>query len=49
MKNVDSLALIQEDKMGRGTVCWQCGKQKPVNVSGVCEDCWIKYAYLREK
>lgn len=31
------------------TVCWQCGKRAPVNVSGVCEDCWSKYAYLREK
>ncbi|MCK4647990.1 hypothetical protein KAT51_00560 [bacterium] len=30
------------------TLCWQCGKQAPVNASGVCEKCWEKYAYLRE-
>ena len=30
------------------TLCWQCGEQVPVNASGVCEDCWNKYAYLRE-
>lgn len=29
------------------TVCWQCGKRAPVNISGVCEDCWKGYAYLR--
>ena len=30
------------------TLCWQCGKQAPVNESGICEDCWVKYAHLRE-
>ena len=52
MKHVNALALMQaiamaqEDKMR--TVCWQCGKPAPVNTSGVCEACWIKYAHLRE-
>lgn len=30
-------------------ICWQCGKKAPVNASGVCEDCWTKFAYLRDK
>ena len=29
-------------------ICWMCGCIVPVNASGVCEDCWNKYAYLRE-
>ena len=30
------------------TLCWQCGKQAVVNASGVCEECWTKYAHLRK-
>ena len=30
-------------------ICWSCGKTKYVNHSGVCADCWIKYASLRSR
>jgi hypothetical protein len=30
-------------------ICIACGKEKYVNASGFCEDCWITYAHLRRQ
>ena len=30
-------------------ICMTCGKEKHVNASGFCEDCWVTYAHLRKR
>ena len=28
-------------------ICMACGKEKHVNTSGYCEDCWIQFSHLK--
>ena len=28
-------------------ICMACGKEKHVNVFGMCESCWVTHAHLR--
>jgi hypothetical protein len=30
-------------------ICMGCGKEKHVNASGFCEDCWVQFSHLRRK
>ena len=30
-------------------ICIACGKEKHVNVSGFCEDCWVQFSHLRKR
>ena len=28
-------------------ICMACGKEKHVNASGFCEECWVQFSHLR--
>lgn len=30
-------------------ICMACGKEKYVNASGFCEECWLTFAHLRSQ
>ena len=41
-------STIRDCSKDVSTVCWQCGKESPVNYFGICETCWMKHIVLRE-
>jgi len=44
MKQEDPLPLI----FSNVAICMSCGKERHVNASGFCEECWITYSHLRK-